>query len=198
MEANMADPEEARLKQLRNVQTRTGRTIAELHSVLADSGLDKVGQQRTLLMERFKLGYGDANTVALFYGRPLPPLDGKAALLPEADRGDPLASIYTGAKAHLRPLHVSVLEMVRSFGTFDEAPKKSYISLRRKKQFAMLGPATKDLVEIGLNSKLLAPTTRLKAMPAGGMCQFTLRIGASTELDRELQGWLRSAYDEAG
>jgi hypothetical protein len=57
----MADPDAARLNQLRNIQAKTGKTIVELHRVLATSGLDKVGQYRTLLMERFALGYGDAN-----------------------------------------------------------------------------------------------------------------------------------------
>ena len=72
----MVDPETARLTQLRNIQLKTGKSIGELHDVIAGSGLAKVGQYRELLIERFKLGYGDANTVALFYGKPLPRLDG--------------------------------------------------------------------------------------------------------------------------
>lgn len=194
----MADPEAARLNQLRNIQTKTGKTIVELHDVLTTSGFDKVGQYRTLLMERFKLGYGDANMVTLFYGKPLPQLDNKSSTVHEAELGDPLASIYTGAKAKLRPLHTGVLEMIGTFGPFEEAPKKSYISLRRKKQFAMVGPATRDLIEIGLNAKALAPSSRLKLMPPGGMCQYTVRIGSPTDLDQELQGWVRIAYDMAG
>ncbi len=194
----MADPQTARLNQLRNIQAKTGKTIVELHDVLATSGLDKVGQYRALLMERFKLGYGDANTVALFYGKPIPPLDGKSSTKFEAQMGDPLASIYTGVKANLRLLHTGVLDMIGAFGPFEESHKKGYISLRRKKQFAMVGPATRDLIEIGLNAKALAPASRLKVMPPGGMCQYTVRIGSATDLDQELQGWVRIAYDMAG
>jgi hypothetical protein len=62
----MADPQAATLTQLRNIQIKTGKTIAQLHAVLAASGLTRTGERRSLLMERFKLGYGDANAVALF------------------------------------------------------------------------------------------------------------------------------------
>ncbi|MBP9149146.1 MAG: DUF4287 domain-containing protein [Rhodoferax sp.] len=194
----MADPDVARQNQLRNIQTRTGKTIVELHEALAASGLTKVGQQRTLLMEQFALGYGDANMVALFFGKPLPVLDGPATVTPQGPANDPLVEIYSGAKAKLMPLHAAVLDMVRGIGAFEASPKKSYISLRRRKQFAMLGPATKDLIEIGLNAKALSPAARLKAMPAGGMCQYTVRIGSVAEIDQELQGWLRTAFDQAG
>ena len=194
----MADPEAARLTQLRNIQSKTGRTIAQLHAAVAASGLEKVGERRSWLMEQFALGYGDANAVALSYGKPLPALDGSPAAPAQTEQDDPLAAIYAGAKAHLRPLHVAVLEMVRGFGPFEEAPKKSYTSLRRKKQFAMVGPATKDLLEIGLNIKSLAPAERLRALPAGGMCQYAVRIAATAELDPQLRQWLKAAYDAAG
>jgi hypothetical protein len=194
----MADPQAATLTQLRNIQAKTGKTIAELHAVLAASGLDKTGERRTLLMERFKLGYGDANTVALFYGKPVPALDGGAPAAPTATEGDPLDAIYTGAKAGLRPLHAQVMKMIEGLGSFEQAPKKSYISLRRKKQFAMVGPATKDAIEIGLNAKDLPAHARLKVMPPGGMCQVTTRIASVKEVDAALRGWLQQAYDAAG
>jgi hypothetical protein len=194
----MADPQAATLTQLRNIQAKTGKTIAELHAVLAASGLAKTGERRTLLMEQFKLGYGDANTVALFYGKPLPALDGGAPAAPPAAEGDPLDAIYSGAKAGLRPLHEAVMKMIESLGSFEQAPKKSYISLRRKKQFAMVGPATKDAIEIGLNAKDLPPHARLKVMPPGGMCQVTTRISGVQEIDAALKGWLKQAYDAAG
>lgn len=195
----MADPQAATLTQLRNIQTRTGKTIAELHVVLAASGLARTGERRSLLMEQFKLGYGDANTVALFYGKPVPALDGGPPPAPAADAaGDPLDALYAGAKAPLRALHEAVIRQLRGFGEFEQAPKKAYVSLRRKKQFAMVGPATKDLIEIGINARDLAPGERLKTMPAGGMCPYTLRIAGPGDIDAELTGWLRAAYDAAG
>ncbi|MCK6396623.1 DUF5655 domain-containing protein [Zoogloea sp.] len=196
----MADPIAATVTQLRNIQARTGMTIAQLHAAVATSGAGKHGEKRSWLMERFKLGYGDANTVVHFIDKPLPDLGGGGAApaaAPDAD-ADPLATLYTGAKAGLRPLHEAVMARVRGFGAFEEAPKKTYVSLRRKKQFAMVGPATKDSVEIGLNAKDLPAHPRLKVQPPGGMCQATTRITSAADVDDMLAGWLRQAYDAAG
>jgi hypothetical protein len=199
MEPAMADPQAATLTQLRNIQARTGKTVAELLAALAASGQVKHGQRRAWLMEQFGLGYGDANTLAFFVDKPVPDLSGAAAAtLPAVQAGDPLDALYTGAKAHLRPLHEKVMQAVAALGPCEQAPKKTYISLRRKKQFAMLGPATKDQVEIGLNAKSLPPHPRLKALPPGGMCQYTVRLGQTQEVDETLTGWLRAAYDAAG
>jgi hypothetical protein len=195
----MADPAAATITQLKNIQARTGKTIVELHAAVATSGAAKHGERRSWLMEHFKLGYGDANAVALFIGKSLPDLGGAvASTTAPAPNGDPLDAIYTGAKAALRPLHEAVMLQVRALGAFEEAPKKSYISLRRKKQFAMVGPATKDSVEIGLNAKDLPTHARLKLQPPGSMCNATTRITNAAEVDTLLQGWLRTAYDAAG
>lgn len=195
----MADPVAATITQLKNIQARTGKSIAELHAAIAASGAAKHGEKRSWLMEQFKLGYGDANTVVHFVDKPMPDLGGDAPPtdVPAADE-DPLAAIYTGAKAGLRPLHEAVMSQIRAFGAFEEAPKKTYISLRRKKQFAMVGPATKDSVEIGLNAKDLPAHARLKVQPPGSMCNATTRITSAAEVDMLLKSWLRRAYDAAG
>ena len=194
----MADPQAAIATQLRNIQGKTGRTVAALQAEVLASGLAKHGERRSLLMERYQLGYGDANTVVGLIGKPLPALDGAPSAVPVAPGGDPLDSLYIGAKAPLRPVHGAVMKVVAGFGPFEVAPKKTYLSLRRQKQFAMVGPATKDAVEIGLNAKDLPAHARLKVLPPGGMCQATTRIGSVAEVDATLVGWLRQAYDAAG
>lgn len=197
----MADPKLAQLTQLKNIQLKTGQPLLSLHQALAKTGLAKVGEQRSWLMETYKLGYGDANAVALFVGK-IPaeladaPLSSAAPIA--ATDTDAIGALYNGPKAHLRPLHEAVMHQVRTFGPFEEAPKKTYISLRRKKQFAMLGPATKDAIEIGLNAKSLPDDARLKMLAPGGMCQATTRISKLDEIDADLIGWLRQAFDAAG
>ena len=132
----MADPANALATQIRNIEAKTGQTITQMGRLIVDSGLKKHGEIRSMLMERLSLGYGDANTVAHLVAQAKAP--------PASPDADPLDSIYAGAKADLRPLHDRVMKAVNAFGAFEVAPKKSYLSLRRKKQFVMVGPATKD------------------------------------------------------
>ena len=188
----MPDIDKALQTQIRNIEARTGQPIDSLQQAVAASGLAKHGERRSWLMQHHGLGHGDANLVVAL-----------AAQAPAAQADDdPLALIYTGPKAHLRALHEHIVAQVDAFGPYEKAPKKSTVSLRRKKQFALLGPATKDLLEVGINHKALPPDSRhpprLKAMPAGGMCQYTVRLGSVDEVDAELLGWLRAAYDAAG
>lgn len=193
----MADPTAASLNQLRNISAKTGKSIAELHALLDGTGLAKHGEKRTWLIDNLGLGYGDANAVVGAQGKDLTALTGEV-VEPAAPAGDPLDSIYTGAKAHLRTVHDAVIAAVDALGDYEQAPKKAYVSLRRSKQFAIVGPATKDLVEIGLNVKDLSASPRLKSMPAGSMCAYTLRLGSAKEVDAELKRWLKAAYDAAG
>lgn len=185
----MADPQAALATQLRNIETRTGKTLAQLCEMLAGSGLAKHGELRSWLMQKLGLGYGDANTVVTL---------ARQAAAPPPATADALDAIYSGAKAGLRPLHEALMAEIGRFGPFEVAPKQKYVSLRRRKQFAMLGPATKDLVELGLNVKALPAHPRLRAMPAGGMCAYTVRFGRPDEVDATLLGWARAAYDAAG
>ncbi len=197
----MADPKAAQLMQLKNIQIKTGQSIQSLHDALAKTGLAKVGEKRSWLMETYKLGYGDANAVALFVGKIPVELTGTS----NSDVGTEtsatesfLDALYVGPKAHLRPLHEAAMNQVKAFGVFEEAPKKTYISLRRAKQFAMIGPATKDSIEIGLNAKALPADSRLKLIPPGGMCQATTRLSKLEDIDADLLAWLRQAFDAAG
>lgn len=191
----MADPNAAVITQLNNIQAKTGKRIAELHAAVVASGATKHGEKRSWLMETFQLGYGDANTVVHFIDKPLPVLG--VAPAAAAETGDALAAIYAGKKAALLPLHEAVMAEIAKLGAFEIAPKKSYLSLRRSKQFAMVGPATVSEIEIGLNCKSLEPHPRLKMLPPGQMCQATTRLSEAAQIDATLKAWIRAAYEAA-
>jgi hypothetical protein len=106
---------------------------------------------------------------------------------------DIVRQIYAGPKADLHNIHEALMSEISSFGPFEIAPKKGYISLRRKKQFAMIGLVTKTRLEVGLNMKGVQATPRLMAMPAGGMCQYKVYVTNASEVDVELVGWIPQA-----
>ena len=87
---------------------------------------------------------------------------------------------------------------INAFGAFETSPKKSYVSLRRKKQFAMLGPATNTRVELGLNIKSLPVNDRIVEQAADGMCNYKVKLTDVSEVNAELVKWVRAAYDAAG
>ncbi|MBN8734256.1 MAG: DUF4287 domain-containing protein [Acidobacteria bacterium] len=176
--------------QVKNIQAKTGKSLAELAALAKASGLSKHGEIRDMFKTKLGLGHGDANTLTHAVLKP----GGE----PEAEGGDVLAEIYAGPKAGLRPIHEKLMAELQGWGEFEVAPKKGYVSLRRKKQFAMVGPATKTQVEVGLNIKDLAGGGRLVALAPGGMCQYKVRLSSVAEVDAELMGWVRAAFEAAG
>ena len=179
--------------QLKNIETKTGKSRNTLQAMLLQTGLTKHGELRTHAQSAFGLGHGDANALVHFA------CASSGNFAAEGKSGDTvLDEIYTGPKAVLRPIHEALLAQLLELGEFEIAPKKGYVSLRRKKQFAMLGPATNTRVEVGINHKTLPGTERLVAQPAGGMCTHKVKLTDASEVDDELLGWIRSAYESAG
>jgi len=187
--------DQARETQLKNIETKTGKSLDELTRIIEKSGLTKHNQIRDYIMQEFNLGYGDASMLVHFALK----TDGQsAAEASGASIEEVTAQIYTGKTETQRQVHDRVMLEVKKLGTFEIAPKKAYLSLRRKRQFAMLGPASKGRVEVGLNMKGLPGTNRLIEQKPGGMCQYKVFVENPDQVDAELQGWLRQAYDSAG
>lgn len=181
--------------QLKNIQARTGKTFDELASMLYRSGLIKHAEIREMFQNELGLSYGDANSLVHAILRS----DGtRAAQARNLSADDVLAEIYAGPKTALRPIHDRLMADIDKFGEFEVLPKKGYVSLRRKKQFAMIGPATNTRVEVGINAKGLEPAKRLLEQPAGSMCNYKVKIAGAGEVDTELIRWIRQAYEDAG
>ena len=185
------DVAKALATQLANIEKRSGKSLAELGKFVKSSGLEKHGEIVAMLKRDLGMGHGDANTLVHHVRNA-----GAPAAAP-ASADDALDAIYAGPKAALRLVHDALMKEIGKFGEFEVAPKKAYVSLRRKKQFATIGPATKTEVEIGLNSKTLKAGGRIQALPPGGMCQFRARITSAADADKALLAAIRQAYDES-
>lgn len=185
----MTDMDKATQTQIANLQKKSGKSLDELFAILRASGLAKHGEMVGRLKSELGMGHGDANLVVHLFRQ------GSDGGTPAPAGGDPLDAIYAGPKAALRPIHDALMAAIAGFGDFEVAPKKAYVSLRRRKQFATLGPATKTRVEVGLNMKGVEGTDRLLALPSGGMCQYKVNVTDAGEVDAELIAWIRRAYE---
>ena len=177
----MGKTEDALATQLANIETRYNTTIAALVAKVRESGLEKHGQIVKMLKDEVGMGHGDANAVA-HQARTVPP-----------DAADgPADGWYAGSKAALRPIHDQLLGHIAELGgDVEHSPKKTYLSLRRKRQFATVGPAARGTVEIGINLKGEPGDERMEALGPGKMCTHRTRIGSADEIDAALLGWLK-------
>jgi hypothetical protein len=97
------------------------------------------------------------------------------------------------------PIYEKLLSVVKEFGTdVTVTPKKSTVSLIRKKQFALISPATKTRIDLGLKLVGKDLTERLEnSGPFGSMCTHRVKISTLEEVDDELINWLSEAYSKA-
>jgi hypothetical protein len=188
----MSNLDQAVQTQLNNIQKKTGKSLAELATIAKKSGLTKHGELRDMFKEKLGLGHGDANGLvhAILQSDGTRAAEGRSmdAVLDE---------IYSGAKAAFRPIHEKLMKEMNKFGEFEIVPKKGYVSLRRKKQFAMIGPKTNTRFEVGINAKGLKKNARLLEQPAGSMCNYIVNLSEAGEVDSELVSWIKSAFEGA-
>lgn len=189
----MSTPDKAIQTQLDNIQKKTGMSLAELSAFIQKSGLSKHGEIRDMLKQKLGMGHGDANLLVHHVLKS----DGTSAAQGKS-MDAVLDDIYTGARAGFRPIHDKLMKELNKLGEFEIAPKKGYVSLRRKKQFAMIGPKTNTRFEVGINAKDFKKNTRLLEQPKGSMCNYIVNLTDAKEVDGELIGWLKSAYEQAG
>jgi len=189
MEQPVASVEQGLQSQLRNIEATYGRSIDEWVSVIESSGLRRHGQIVSMLKNDHGLSHGAANRVALVA------LD-RLAAKPAA--ADPVDDLYRDRPAEVRAINDRIMALIQGLGSDVEiAPKKGYLSLRRRVQFAMLKPASKH-VDVGLVLHD-TPTTERFESAASFNALFThrVRVASVDAVDPELKSWLRHAYDEA-
>jgi predicted transport protein len=184
----MSSPEASYQTMVRNLEKQTGKSFDQWIKIAQASKLTKDREILNFLKTEHGLTYGYANLIAL------KTLGSDAG---SSNAEDLIGSQYSGAKAQLKPIYDTLLAEVQKFGDdIDVAPKKAYVSLRRKKQFACFQPSTATRMDVGINLKGIEPTKRLELSGSfNSMVSHRVRVTSIAEVDKELIGWLRKAYE---
>ena len=184
-------PEEMAEAMINNMAEKTGKTLPQWLKIAKGAKLAKHGEIVKFLKAEHGMTHGFANLVA---HKHLASDAGSAA-----STGDLVDGQYAGAKAGLRPIYDKVIAAVAKFGDVDVSPKKAYVSLRHAKQFAIVQPSTATRVDVGINLKGVAAAGRLEASGSfNAMVTHRVRVESPKDVNKELIGWLRQAYDDAG
>ena len=182
-------PDAAKTTMIANLPERTGKSLPEWLLLLGDTSLEKHGEIMKLLKNDHGVSHGFANLIAHEFRN-------SGA---DVDPPDLVDAQYAGAKAGLKPIYDAIITRVEGFGSDVEiAPKKTYVSLRSKKQFALVQPSTKTRVDVGINLKGWPATERLETSGSfNAMVSHRVRLGDVRDVDEELVRWLEAAYEQS-
>lgn len=170
---------------------KTGKSLEEWKAIVAKENFEKHGQIMKFLKETHGMTHGFANFVTLKY---------RSADAASHDSDDLVSAQYSKGKEDLKPIYDLLIEKISAFGKDIEiAPKKAAVSLRRKRQFALIQPSTKTRIDLGLKLNDAALTDRLEnSGPFGAMCTNRVRLEGVSDVDGELMEWIKTAYEQAG
>jgi hypothetical protein len=184
----MADVTKATATFEGNIERQTGKSVADWATLANAQNLGRHSDIVSWLKEQHGLSHSHANHVA------------KRALQSEETEAQAVDRLFSGHKQALRPIYDSIAASIRAIGNDASfAPKKANISVRRKKQFALVQPTTRTRVDLGLILKNESTGGRIEAGASfNPMFTHRIRIESAEEVDAELKALLKKAYDQAG
>ena len=187
----MATLEQHRQTMLGNIPEKTGKTLAAWFKLIKAGKFEKHGEIVKFLKSEHGVTHGFANLIAAEWR------DGSAGKGEYGGEVDLVAAQYAGKKAHLKPIHDAFVKYAKTLGKDVEvSPRKTCVSLRRKKQFALITPSTQTRIDLGLALKGEPTTDRLEA--GNAMASHKVRLETAKAVDAELKRWIKDAYGRAG
>lgn len=186
----MSSTDKAEQTMIDNLKKNTGKSLEEWVRIVRAQKFGKHGEIIKFLKETHSFTHGFANLVAH---------KSRGSDAGSAENKDDLIDKQYKGKEHLKPIYERLISEISRLGSDVEiAPKNAYVSVRRKKQFAMLTPASKTRFEIGINLKGEPVKGRLEPAGTNLMCSHKINITSEKEIDGEVIEWLRKSYDNAG
>lgn len=171
---------------IENMPEKTGKSLEEWFRILKGQAFSKHSEAVKYLKIEHQVTHGFANTiVSLFRDQNTPEVD--------------LVSEQYKAKESLKPIYDELISFVGSLGKdVTISPKKSSVSIIRKRQFVLIKPATKSRIDLGFKLKDTPTTERLEnSGPFGTMCTHRVQLTEVADIDTELKSWIKEAYEQS-
>ncbi len=170
-----------------NMPEKTGKSLEQWKTLLKAKAFAKHGEAVKFLKTEHGVTHGFANTIVSLTNKD------------DSETPDDLVSNQYKGKESLKPIYDALLNVVQTFG--DDVTithKKGSVSIIRNKQFALIKPATKTRIDLGLKLKDVPTTERLEnSGPFGTMCTHRVRLENTNQVDNQLTNWLHEAYNKA-
>jgi len=169
-----------------NMPAKTGKSLDEWKAILKTKAFVKHSEGVNFLKKEHGVTHGFANTIVS--------LSKDSNDSPE----DLITAQYKG-KESLTPIYEALTEYVKTLGSDVKiTPKKTSVSIIRKRQFILIKPATKTRIDLGFKLKDVAVTERLEnSGPFGSMCTHRVRLSDVDQVDEQLKQWILEAYQKA-
>lgn len=169
-----------------NMPEKTGRSLAEWKVILKEKAFAKHSEGVKFLKTEHGVTHGFANTIV--------------TLSKEEDNApeDLVATQYKG-KESLFPIYEALIGFINTLGSdVTITPKKTSVSIIRKRQFVLIKPATKTRIDLGFKLKDKPTTDRLEnSGPFGTMCTHRVKLSNPEQVDDELKEWIKEAYEKS-
>ena len=175
----------------KGLEEKTGKPLNHWVDIVKKQNFEKHGQIISFLKSEHGFTHGFANFVAH---------KARESDAGSHDADELVTAQYSKGKEHLKPIYDKILLAVLAFGNdIEVAPKKASVSLRRKRQFALVQPSTKSRIDLGLKLNDAELTDRLESSgPFGSMCTNRVQLTDVSQVDSELIEWIKTAYEQAG
>lgn len=171
---------------INNMPEKTGKSLEDWKKLLKTNSFSKHSEAVKFLKEKHNVTHGFANTIVTLSNE-------------KNETPDDLVKNQYNGKENLISIYEELISVVKTFGNdVTITPKKGSVSIIRKKQFALIKPATKTRIDLGLKLKDKPTTDRLEnSGPFGTMCTHRVQLASKDEIDNELIDWLLEAYQRA-
>ncbi len=171
---------------INNMPEKTGKSLEEWIKILKTKNFTKHGEAVKFLKSEHQVTHGFANTIVSLSKE-------------KNETPDNLISNQYKGKENLLPIYEKLVDEISKFGDdIVNTPKKTSVSIIRKHQFALIKPATKTRIDLGLKLKDKPTAGRLgDSGPFGTMCTHRVQLTSPDEVDTEVLAWLKEAYERS-